>query len=335
MPKVSVIIPVYNVEKYLCQCLDSLINQTLKDIEIICVDDGSTDNSIEILKEYDAKDSRFIVVTQGNKGAGAARNAGLEFAKGEYLYFMDGDDYLKLDALEKVYQRIVDTNAEICVFENSVYHQSTGVFELCNWKYFISNIPDKETFNKYDIPNVFFQFCNIPAWTKMYKASFIKDNEIEFQNLRTCNDVYFNSITLALADSITFLNESLITWRTDHSSTTATRGNHIACVLEAYKAIKDDLSKDDFKLLSDSFYKKAKGSFAYELGKVEDSEQRKYWEKRLNSFLPWKYRQSNFYTFLERVFSIKNRDEHKVFYVAGIKMKFKNKHAERGQYAKS
>ena len=94
--KVSVIIPVYNAEKYLRQCLDSVVNQTLRDIEIICVDDGSTDGSIEILREYEQKDSRVKVLCQKNQYAGVARNNGLSHASGEYVFFMDSDDYCNL-----------------------------------------------------------------------------------------------------------------------------------------------------------------------------------------------------------------------------------------------
>ena len=93
--KVSVILPVYNVEKYLKECLDSILNQTLQEIEVICVDDGSTDRSLEILREYEKKDKRVIVLTQENKGAGAARNKGLAIAKGEYLSFLDSDDFFR------------------------------------------------------------------------------------------------------------------------------------------------------------------------------------------------------------------------------------------------
>ena len=92
--KVSVILPVYNVSEYLRQCMDSIVGQTLKDIEIICVDDGSTDDSLEILKEYEAKDKRVKVIEQKNAGAGAARNNGLAIATGEYLSFLDSDDIL-------------------------------------------------------------------------------------------------------------------------------------------------------------------------------------------------------------------------------------------------
>ena len=91
--KVSVIIPVYNVEKYLRECIDSILNQTLRDLELICVDDGSTDGSLEILHEYEKADSRVKVLTQHNMGAGAARNKGLAIATGEYLSFLDSDDF--------------------------------------------------------------------------------------------------------------------------------------------------------------------------------------------------------------------------------------------------
>ena len=95
--KVSVILPVYNVSDYLRQCMDSIVGQTLKDIEIICVDDGSTDDSLAILKEYEAKDQRVKVIQQANAGAGAARNKGLEIATGEYLSFLDSDDFFEPD----------------------------------------------------------------------------------------------------------------------------------------------------------------------------------------------------------------------------------------------
>ena len=101
---VSVIIPVYKAEKYLRQCLDSICGQTLKDIEIICVDDGSTDSSPEILKEYREKDERVIVVRQENAGAGAARNKGLDISKGKYLSFLDADDFFEPDMLEEAFR---------------------------------------------------------------------------------------------------------------------------------------------------------------------------------------------------------------------------------------
>ena len=103
-PKISIIIPVYNTEKYLHECLDSVINQTLKDIEIICIDDGSADNSYQVLQGYADKDSRFVILQQENKGAGRARNNGLKNATGEFVAFLDSDDYYADNTvLEKLY----------------------------------------------------------------------------------------------------------------------------------------------------------------------------------------------------------------------------------------
>ena len=117
-PKVSVILPVYNVEKYLKQCMDSIVNQTLKDIEIICVDDGSTDASLSILKEYEKEDDRVKVICQQNAGAGAARNNGLSIATGEYLSFLDSDDFFSLDMLEKSYAEAKKEDADLIVFRS-------------------------------------------------------------------------------------------------------------------------------------------------------------------------------------------------------------------------
>ena len=113
MSEVSVIIPVYNVEKYLRACLDSVVNQTLRDIEVICVDDGSTDGSPAILAEYAAKDPRVKVLTQPKSNAGAARNAGMSIATGEYLGFVDADDWCELTLFEKAYGRAKEVNADL------------------------------------------------------------------------------------------------------------------------------------------------------------------------------------------------------------------------------
>ena len=113
--KVSVIIPVYNVRPYLEQCMDSVLQQTLDDIEVICIDDGSTDGSGEILDKYVQKDSRVKAVHQDNAGAAQARNTGLEKASGDYILFVDGDDYLTENALETLYLRALEENADVCV----------------------------------------------------------------------------------------------------------------------------------------------------------------------------------------------------------------------------
>ena len=102
MPKLSIIIPVYNVEKYLPKCLESILGQSFKDFEIICVNDGSTDNSLQVLQTYKKQDGRIVIVDKKNEGSGIARNLGLSTARGNYVYFVDSDDWLENYALEKM-----------------------------------------------------------------------------------------------------------------------------------------------------------------------------------------------------------------------------------------
>ena len=129
IPKVSVIIPVYNVQNYLRPCLDSVLKQTLKEIEIICVDDGSTDGSLEILKQYAAKDNRITVLKQKNLHAGVARNAGLAVARGEYLSFLDSDDFFELNMLEESYRLIRKKQADILFYQYKNFNQETQQIE--------------------------------------------------------------------------------------------------------------------------------------------------------------------------------------------------------------
>ncbi len=151
MPKVSVIIPVYNVEKYIRECLDSVVNQTLKDIEIICVNDGSPDNSLAILEEYAAKDTRIKIINQENAGLSCARNAGLQIAQGEYIGFVDSDDWVDLDFFEKLYKTAKEYNAEIACADlyrvsetESIYfvkHKRNNFSKRVREKYKLAHIP--------------------------------------------------------------------------------------------------------------------------------------------------------------------------------------------------
>ena len=120
-PKISVIIPVYNTEKYLRECLDSALGQTFKDIEVICVNDGSTDGSSQILEEYTAKDSRIFLIHQKNLGVSVARNVGLELARAEYILFLDSDDCFRPELCQKVYDKATEDNLDLVVFNLHVF----------------------------------------------------------------------------------------------------------------------------------------------------------------------------------------------------------------------
>ena len=126
-PKISVIIPVYNAEKYLEKCLDSILQQTFREIEVICVDDGSQDASKQILRRYASQDARVIVVEQKNMYAGVARNRGMELAKGKYLIFLDADDFFHPDMLRRAYACSEQYRADITIFNVKCFSDQTKI----------------------------------------------------------------------------------------------------------------------------------------------------------------------------------------------------------------
>ena len=152
-PKISIIIPMYNVEKYLRRCLDSVRNQTFADFQAICVDDGSPDNSGEIAEEYAKKDNRFIVVHKENGGQSDARNFGTELAKGEFVLYLDSDDFIHPQTLEILYQSAVDNNADMVVFKfDSVARKQMEKMLVTGAD--ISNFMPKSYNKKYDIKKI-------------------------------------------------------------------------------------------------------------------------------------------------------------------------------------
>lgn len=174
MAKVSIIVPVYNVKKYLRKCLDSLINQTLKDIEIICINDGSTDKSLEILEEYKNRDSRIILLNQENSGQSIARNNGIKKATGEYIGFVDPDDWVDLDYYEKLYNTASTNDTDIAV---GGIIRVTGIKK----KKFLNF--EKETLT--DNTKLKFELCDVPeksyVWNKIYKTEKLKEIGLEFE----------------------------------------------------------------------------------------------------------------------------------------------------------
>lgn len=190
-PLVSVLLSVYNSSQFLRQCLDSIINQTLRDIEIICVDDASSDDSLCILKEYEEKDNRVIVVSQEHGGAGKARNTALELASGEYLPILDSDDFFEPDMLEKAYLSANEHDADIVVFRADFFDQRRNDFSPCDFSIIPSLLPQKDTFSADDIPERIFNIGCGWAWDKLFRRQFVEDCGARFQEIRTTNDMFF------------------------------------------------------------------------------------------------------------------------------------------------
>ena len=177
MPKLSIIIPVYNIEKYISNCLNSILSQSFQDFEVICVNDGSTDNSLLELQKY-RNDERVIIIDKKNEGSGVARNSALAIARGEYVFFVDGDDWIEENSLQKMVDEADRLKTDILVFGGLSYYEDKGQ----NGGYSANKLPKKylnKVFNAKDIRKDIFKFPST-AWTKLYRREFLQKNDITF-----------------------------------------------------------------------------------------------------------------------------------------------------------
>ena len=221
MPKVSVIVPVYNASSYLRKCLDSVCAQSLSNIEIICVDDGSEDDSLEILKEYEYRDYRLKVIEKEHSNAGDARNAGMEFAVGEYLSFLDADDFFEPDMLETVYSHALTEEADVCMFRSDQFDNATGEFKDTPWTLRDWEMPASRPFSAEEASEKIFNMSSCTAWDKLFRRDFIFDNFIIFQGNHTSNDMVFTYTSIALANRIFTVDKVLAHQRIRHKKSLA------------------------------------------------------------------------------------------------------------------
>ena len=241
---VSVIIPMYNAEKYLRGCLDFLLRQTLKSIEIICVNDGSTDGTEKILQEYGEKDSRIKIVNQENQGAGMARNNGMEKASGEYYLFLDADDIFNERLCEEAYYKAKYDMADIVLFGAWRLNVQTQEKEEMNWVLRENLLPEGVPFSAKDTNQKIYQITTACPWSKMFKADFIKKQGLRFQNTKNSNDVFFVRCALALAKRITVTRKRLITYRYNDGTNMQSRKREAPLEFyRAFKALKEELIK--------------------------------------------------------------------------------------------
>ncbi len=216
MKKVSVIIPVYNVENYLRKCLNSLVNQTLKDIEIIVVNDGTLDNSQEIIDEYVKKYPKKVVsIIQENGGQGAARNTGLLHAKGEYIGYVDSDDYVEENMYEELYKKAKEEDSDIVICGNNVVKE--------NYEFLSKEDVDKE-----------FLLGKMAVWNKIYKKNIIVDNKIQFRSKVWYEDLDFTMKVYFSSKKISYVDKPLYNYLLREGSTM--NNNNIKRNLELIEA---------------------------------------------------------------------------------------------------
>ncbi len=205
--QISVVIPVYNVENYLSKCLDSVLEQSFANLEIILVDDGSTDNSPKICDSYKELDNRIIVIHQKNKGLSGARNSGIKVAQGEYIYFLDSDDWIEKNCLEELYQIATTTNSQVVVHNVNLCptEDEKILKEYWPFKSTVSLLPDMI------FPYFLIQPCW--AWNKLYKTDFIKKNNLFFIEGVLYEDVPFFVDVFLLCQKIAFTPLYLYNYR--------------------------------------------------------------------------------------------------------------------------
>lgn len=245
MTKVSIIVPVYNVENYLEECLNSLLNQTLQDIEIICINDGSIDNSLEILNKYVQKDLRIKVINKQNEGQGIARNLGIDIAQGEYIGFVDSDDWVELDMFEQMYNQAKKLSSQIVICDYKKYQEKNGKFIVSNiFRNMVSLTKSKAvkfvTGENLDKTKLNQTLLVSPCYSvnRIYKAELLKKNNIKFDTIRCYEDCVFILRSHVETNNISYINKPFYCYRIRKSSTLRSNDKRyidLICVIKLLK----------------------------------------------------------------------------------------------------
>ena len=234
--KVSILVPICNVEKYLTQCLESLVNQTLKEIEIICINDGSTDNSLAIIKNFAAKDSRIVIIDKPNSGYGDSMNQGLAITKGEYVGIVESDDFADVDMFDKLYQLTDNSTVDIIRSNYYKFWDTKGDAEFFEAEI---KLYDK-VISLYDEPDL---LLVPPAiWTAIYRKDFLIKNEIRFLPTpgASYQDTSFFIKTLCKAQKIVYTKDKFLHYRQDNASSSVKQ-----CSLQKAKYVHTEFQECD------------------------------------------------------------------------------------------
>lgn len=234
-PKLSVLVPIYNVEPYLRQCLSSLVEQTLPEIEIICINDGSTDHSLDIVKEFAAKDSRITIIDKPNSGYGDSMNQGLEQAHGEYIGILESDDWIIPDAFATLYQAAKKANADV-VKANYYKFRTLKNGDIATITK-VEEITERQTIDPAKDRQV---FLFAPAiWSAIYRADFLRQNKINFLPTpgASYQDLSFNFKVWSLAQRAVLLPEAFVNYRIDNANSSINNPGKVNCVVDEYSEI--------------------------------------------------------------------------------------------------
>lgn len=257
-PKISVIVPIYNSEKYLRQCLNSILGQSFPFFELILIDDGSSDSSREICTEYLTKDSRISLYLQKHKGVGPARNMGLKLATGEYLSFLDSDDFFEPDMLEKLYGCAEKHNSDIVFYWYQKFDDiSQQDITIIPNKY-LSQIPNGTPFSPQNHKDILFQLSGGEAWKYFFKSDFVRQYDLKFAKTTCGEDIVFTIPARALASRIVFLNEPFVHYRINTKNQLTKRPNILSQLKKSYKQAWIILKKHNLTDMKPSFQERKK-----------------------------------------------------------------------------
>ncbi len=287
MPKVSIIVPIYNVEKYLRECLNSLINQTLDDIEIICINDGSTDNSLQILKEYQFKDKRIKVINKENSGYGASMNKGLEIASGEYIGIVESDDFVSLNMFEDLYNLAKEKDADIVKSDWFEYTTSTKAVRKTGR---MALFPKNKSLNVKDNPKIL--KIQPAIWSAIYKREFLTKNNIKFLETpgASYQDTSFAFKVLAVAKRVVFTDKAYLYYRQDNANSSVKSKYKVYAIYNEYAEITKFLNEHKRLKPYVNTYKLVKEyvNYVWNLKRIDKQFRKELIEKMSKIFLNYK-----------------------------------------------
>ena len=271
-PAISIIIPAYNCENFITDCLNSLTRQTFKNFEIICVDDGSTDKTIEILEAYQKKYKFISVYKQKNSFAGVARNNGYKHAKGKYILFLDSDDFFEPRMLERAIKKILETKSEIAIFKAREYNTKTKQFKNCKFPLSIEQFPQKPYFTFKDFGNKLFQANSCISWNKLISKELIERTKVKFADTKSSTDVVFIYTLLTQAKRMCLINEIFVNYRVGNENSlqrSKSKSWNSVCI-EFFHLKKELISRGIYNQLKQTYVNKALQASLYYLNSLDD-----------------------------------------------------------------
>ncbi len=280
-PSVSIIVPVYNSETYLNECLDSIIHQTITNIEIICINDGSTDNSLRILQEYASKDDRVIIIDKDNGGQGLARNQAIEIATGEYIGFVDSDDWIDENMFLELYESAKKFSSDVSICEFELFDSKTDKITQPQW----TKIPydtrfDNRSFHWSEATEILFKIQSGPC-NKIYESDFLKQINAKFSEGLIYEDIFFVYKCLIYSKIVNYIRKPLYTIRYSRAGSTSSdiskKQFDIFIVLEQLQ--KSIEQSGNFELLKKVFYKYKFNQYFFHFIEVSKEFKKEFWEK--------------------------------------------------------